>query len=117
MQGRCVTWRQSKCHRRCTHRGIPKFCAAGQDGAAAKYILSAIQSLDEEKLSVSRKLSAVHQESRNSVIFLRTLEEKRSEISGFIRNIDNFNEEERNEIARNCIESAVWDGETLTITL
>ena len=91
--------------------------AEGQDGAAAKYILSAIQSLDEEKLSVSRKLSAVHQESRNSVIFLRTLEEKRSEISGFIRNIDNFNEEERNEIARNCIESAVWDGETLTITL
>lgn len=85
--------------------------------SAAKYIIGQIEKLDVEQIELNRKLAEQSVELRRQQARIRGAQEKRTEIVKLLENFDDFTMEEKNEIARAVIQSAVWDNETLSLTL
>lgn len=84
---------------------------------AAKYIVKEIEKLDLEATDLRQLISEQSVEARRAEKDLKTSREKRAEIVRLCRNIDELTIQEQNEIARSVIKEAVWDGDTLKITL
>lgn len=85
--------------------------------SAAKYIVAEIEKLDIELQKLKREAAKISQEKRRNAKALKSAQEKRSEIITLLADFDNFTMAEKNEIARSVIREAVWDNETLFITL
>ena len=91
--------------------------AENGNSSAAKYIVQQIEKLDLEQMELQRKLSEASVELRRQQARKRSTEAKRSEILRLLENFDDFTMAEKNEIAREVIQEAVWDNETLFIVL
>ena len=103
-----------------TEKKIDRLVASlgsAKNGPAAKYIVAEIEKLDVELATLKRAEAEALQEKRRSAVALRNAQEKRLLICEMLANFDNFTMEEKNEIAREVIQSATWDGETLFIML
>lgn len=85
--------------------------------AAAKYIVKQIEELDAEASQIRRKLTEASVEIRRAQKELKSAQEKRAEIVRLCEHFDDFTMDEKNEIARAVIKSAVWDNVALKILL
>ena len=103
-----------------TEKKIDRLVASlgsAKNGPAAKYIVAEIEKLDVELATLKRAEAEALQEKRRNAMTLRNAQEKRLLICEMLANFDNFTMEEKNEIAREVIQSATWDGEALFIML
>lgn len=85
--------------------------------AAAKYIVAEIEKQDIELQKLKREEAKVSQEKRRNAKAVKSAQDKHSEITALLADFDNFTDTEKNEIAKSVIQSAIWDGDTLFITL
>lgn len=91
--------------------------ATSEKSGAAKYIIAEIETLDAELAALKRSEAEASLEKRRNAAALKSAQEKREEILRLLADFDQFTMQEKNEIARSVIREAVWDGETLFITL
>ena len=90
---------------------------SAKSGPAAKYIVAEIEKLDTELATLKRAEAEALQEKRRNALTLKNAQEKRELICELLADFDKFTMAEKNEIAREVIQSATWDGETLFIML
>ena len=88
-----------------------------EDSTAAKYIVAQIEKLDEEQGRLRREQAEAAIGLRRAAADAADAARKVEEIRRLVSDFDSFTAAERNEIARAVVKSAVWDGETLSLTL
>lgn len=91
--------------------------ATAQKSTAAKYIVAEIERLDGELSELKRELLETSMRKKREELDLKNAENKRDAVVGLLADFDKFTMEEKNEIARQVIREATWDGETLFIVL
>jgi len=91
--------------------------ALAENSTASKYIISEMENLDSELRELKQKKAAAEADRRKEISEEKNNSEKVKKIFSFIKGIDNFTAEERNEIVRSLVKECRWDGETLFILL
>lgn len=84
---------------------------------AQKYIISEMERLDAEMVSLRRDLDQANAAERKRKSDAADVSAKAAEIADLIHGLDNFTDEERNRIVRKLVKSCTWDGETLFLSL
>lgn len=91
--------------------------ATSAKSSAAKYIIAEIEDLDVQLMKLKREEAAAALEKRRNAAALKSAQEKREMICSMLADFDSFTMQEKNEIAKAVIQEAVWDNETLFLTL
>ena len=91
--------------------------ALAEGSSASKYIIAEMESLDEKLRELKKQKSEIEANMRKKLREDRKMFEKSKEIFSFLKGLDGFSPEEKNEIVRSIVKECTWDGETLFIML
>ena len=91
--------------------------ALAEGSSASKYIITEMESLDTQLRELKKQKSEIEANMRKKLREDRKIFEKSKEIFSFLKGLDGFSPEEKNEIVRSIVKECTWDGETLFIML
>ncbi len=91
--------------------------ALAQNSTASRYIIAEMENLDAELRILKSKKAEAEAARRMEVNEEKKSSEKVKEIFNFLKGMEGFTAEEKNEIVRSIVKECTWDGETLFILL
>lgn len=91
--------------------------ALAEGSTASKYIISEMENLDSQLRELKKKKTKIEADHRKKMSEEKKMSEKSKEIFTFLKGLDGFSPEEKNEIVRSIVKECTWDGEKLFIML
>ena len=97
-------------------RNLMVTLSSNSDSSAAKYIITELEKLDNEKNTLERKLRSAEQNNLNAALSTDTKEFIYHQICNLLENMDSMSYKEVNELIRLIVRSCTFDGEHLDVT-
>lgn len=91
--------------------------ALNESSSASKYIIRSIEKLDSELTAKNNELTALKSRRFTQENIRSSNASKAAAIADLVNNFDSFSQWEQNDIAVKILQSCVWDGSTLFVTL
>ena len=88
-----------------------------EGSSASKYIIKEMESLDSQLRDLKKEKSKAEADQKKKLCERKEMFEKSKEIFSFLKGLDGFSPEEKNEIVRSIVKECTWDGKTLFIVL
>lgn len=84
---------------------------------AAKYLISEIENLDKQIISLKYELIEIENSSYKKTKVSKNIDEKYKMICYIVENLETLDYDEINKLIKDLFKECVWDGETLEIKL
>ena len=91
--------------------------ALAENSSVTKYIVAEMERLDLDLQALKRERNIAVTEERKRTATQKSTHEKIIEITKFIRGLEGFSPEERNNIVKDVLKECIWDGKELSAVL